>query len=159
MNNISGLNNVDPGSISDLMVANNPALSDCDIESFCSYMAIPNAPVNIYNNAPGCNNQQEVQDDCDSVTFISEIISEETFTISPNPLESTSLIQYSVQYKSPVTIKIFDLTGQEMVTLVDNMQQQGEQQVIFNTCDLPAGIYFCVLKTNNGIQTKKIIKL
>ena len=46
-----------------------------------------------------------------------------------------------------------------MVTLVDEIQQQGEQKIIFNTADLPAGIYFCVLKTNYGMQTRKIIKL
>ncbi len=48
-----------------------------------------------------------------------------------------------------------------MITLVNEVQQQGKQKVVFNTADLPAGIYFCVLKTNPpaGGQTKKMIKL
>lgn len=158
LNNISGLNNVDPGSISDLMVANNSALSNCDIESFCSYLLMPNAAVNIYNNASGCNSQPEVMDSC-MITTVNELTGDAIFTISPNPLESTTMIQYKLQSNSNVTLKILDLTGQEITTLVDNLHQQGEQKVLFNTTSLPAGIYFCVLKINEGIQTTKLIKL
>ncbi|MCD4697203.1 MAG: T9SS type A sorting domain-containing protein [Bacteroidales bacterium] len=81
------------------------------------------------------------------------------FTKKINPLESNSIIKYAILCKSPVTIKILDLTGQEIVMLVNENQQKGQQQIVFDTGNLPAGIYFCVLKTRNGIQTKKIIKL
>lgn len=159
LEDLIGIENIDANTITDLSLVNNSSLSDCDAQSICDYLASPNGTVVISDNAPGCNSQQEVQDDCDFNTFVDESIAEESFTISPNPLESTSLIKYTIQYNSHVTIKILDLTGQEITTHVDELQQQGQQQVIFNTSDLPAGIYFCVLKTNYGMQTKKIIKL
>lgn len=156
---LSALDNIDAATIENIVIQHNDSLSDCDAQSICDYLASPNGTIVISDNAPGCNSQQEVQDDCDSITSVGEIVTDETFTISPNPLKSTSQIQYSIQYKSPVTIKILDLTGQEIKTLVDNTTQQGEQQIIFNTGDLPTGIYFCVLKTNEEMITKKIIKL
>jgi len=156
---LSGLDNIDAGTIENINIQYNTSLSDCDAQSICDYLANPNGTIVISDNAPGCNSQQEVQDDCDSVTSVSEFVLEETLIIFPNPLESTSVIKYNIPYKSPVTIKIFDLTGQEIKTLVNEIQQQGEQQLIFNTRNLPSGIYFCVLKTNNGKQTRRIIKL
>jgi hypothetical protein len=46
-----------------------------------------------------------------------------------------------------------------MVVLFVGWQQLGEQQVIFDGSQLKPGIYFCTLITNEGIQTRKIIKL
>lgn len=159
LTSLSGLESIAPASIIDLNIYNNSLLSNCAVASICEYLVEPNGIIDIHDNTFGCNSQEEVQDDCDSITSVSELLFEETFTISPNPLESTTLIKYTIQNKSPVTIKILDLTGQEIKTLVDDLEQQGEQQYIFNTGDLPSGIYFCVLKTSNGMQTKKIIKL
>ncbi len=159
LNNLSGLENIAASSIENLLIANNNLLSECDVKSICDYLAAPNGTIEIHDNAPGCNNQQQVQDACDSITSVRELIPENTFTISPNPLESTTLIEYTLKNNSPVTLKILDLSGREMTTLVNEVQQQGEQKVVFNTNGLPAGIYFCVIKTNQGIQTIKLIKL
>jgi hypothetical protein len=120
-------------------------------------LASPNAVVVIQNNAVGCNSPEEVEEAC--ITSVGEISFEETFTISPNPLNLTTLIQYTLHHNSPVILKILDLSGREIVTLVNEVQLQGDQKVVFNTTGLPAGIYFCVLKTSEGIQTRKIIKL
>jgi S-formylglutathione hydrolase FrmB len=157
LSELMGLDNVEEGSITDLSIYYNLILSACNVLGVCEYLASPNGVIEIHDNAPGCNNIEEVEIAC--FPFVRELSSENKFTISPNPLKSSTLIQYTLHQNSPVTIKIIDLTGQEIVTLVDDLQQQGEQQVIFNTSGLPSGIYFCVLKTSEGIQTKKIIKL
>ncbi len=159
LTSLSGLESIAPASIIDLNIYNNSLLSNCAVASICDYLVEPNGIIDIHDNTIGCNSQQEVEDAC--WTSVEEIIIDNKFTISPNPLESTTLIQYTLNQNSPVILKIFDLTGQEIVTLVNNLQQQGEQQYIFNTGDLPSGIYFCVLKTNpaHAGQTKKIIKL
>ena len=159
LTSLSGLENIEAATITDLSIFLNTNLSDCDAQSICDYLATPNGTIEIHDNASGCASQSEVQADCDSITSVVEIQSDKTFTISPNPLESTSLIQYTLNQNSPVTLQILDLSGREMLILVDEYQQQGEQHIIFNTGDLPSGIYFCVLKTNNEKQTKKIIKL
>jgi len=114
----------------------------------------------IFGNAPGCNSPEEVQDVCDSIfTFVSELPKEVTFTIIPNPLESNAVITYTLNENSHATLKILDLSERLVVSLVNEVQQQGEQRIEVNTTGLPAGVYFCVLKTNKGIQTKKMIKL
>ncbi len=98
----------------------------------------------------------------DVITGISDQIdlcSGSSMNILPNPVKEESAIHYFLESKSPVKLSIHNLNGQLISTLVDEVQQQGNQKVIFNTTGFPAGIYFCVLKTNSGIQTKKIIKL
>jgi len=159
LSDITGLENIVAGSIADLNIYYNFDLSECHVESICMYLADPGGTVDIHDNAVGCSNMQEVESAC--LNPIDEMDCNNTFTISPNPLNSTTLIKYTLNQKSPVILKILDLTGREIVTLVDEVQQQGEQQVVFNTGDLPAGIYFCVLKTNPARtgQTMKMIKL
>ncbi|MCD4729846.1 MAG: T9SS type A sorting domain-containing protein [Bacteroidales bacterium] len=93
------------------------------------------------------------------ITSISEVKFKETFTISPNPLASKTDISYTLNESSHAILKILDISGREIITLVNEVQQKGEQRIDFNTTGLPAGIYFCVLKTNERIQTKKMIKL
>jgi CubicO group peptidase (beta-lactamase class C family) len=156
---LTGMDSITPGTINDLSIFGNPSLCDCDVLSICQYLSVPNGTIDIHDNAPGCNNQLEVQEDCDSITFIGELIPENTFIISPNPLESATLITYTLRQNSPVALKILDLSGREMATFVYEDRRQGEQKVVFNTSGLPAGVYFCVLKTNEGVQTKKMIKL
>ena len=157
---LTGIDSVEGGSIDDLEIKYNFSLSDCDAQSICEYLSSsPNGDVTIVGNAEGCDSQEEVQEHC--LTKIEEYVSKEDLNIYPNPLESTAMIQYNLQTNSQVSLRILDLTGQETVTLVNEVQQQGEHQVVFNTGNLPAGIYFCVLKTNPACagQTKKIIKL
>jgi len=156
---LSGLDNISPASIVNLFIYDNNSLATCEVESICEYLIAPSGIISIHDNASGCNSQLEVEEACDTTVIVTENATRETFIISPNPLESTSVIKYTIPIKSTVTIKIFDLTGVEIKTLVNKIQLQGKQQIIFNNGDLPSGIYFCVLKTNNGTQTKKIIKL
>ena len=64
LTSLSGLDNIDAGSIGNLQIQNNASLSNCDVQSICDYLAIPNGTVTIHNNAPGCNNPPEVADAC-----------------------------------------------------------------------------------------------
>jgi len=157
LTSLSGLESV--SSIGgDLRILNNPELSTCDVQSICDYLAAPVGTIVIHDNAPGCNSPEEVEEVCDTVS-IQEINFENTFTISPNPLELNAVISYTLNECSHTTLKILDLSGREIITLVNEIQQQGEQKIEFNTSGLPAGVYFCVLKINEWIQTTKLIKL
>ena len=152
------MNNIEAESIDDLSIYYNFELSECHVQTICDYLANSTGTIEIHDNAVGCNSKQEVMDSC-LITSVNDIQLKESLSIYPNPLKSTTLIQYTLRQNSPVIIKILDLTGQEIITLVNEIQQKGEQHIIFNTGDLSAGIYFCTLKTNSGMQTKKIIKL
>jgi len=158
LTSLSGLDNIESGTIDDLYIRYNDSLSTCHVQSVCDYLISPGGTIEINDNATGCNSPEEVEEACDAVS-INELPSTDRFTISPNPIESTTIIKYNLSHNSPVFLKIFDVSGREIKTLVNEAQNQGEQRVVFNTSGLKPGIYFTVLKTNEGIQTRKIIKL
>lgn len=79
--------------------------------------------------------------------------------IAPSPFTSSTTISYQLTYSSPITLEIYNYTGQRVLSLVNKVENQGSYEVIFDSKALKSGIYFCVLKTNERIQTKKIIKL
>ena len=91
--------------------------------------------------------------------FSENIFQELALRVHPNPFTSTIRVNYNLQHSGKVKISIYNNIGEQIQNLTNKYQQQGEQTVIFRTTDLPAGIYFCVLKTNKGIQTTKMIKL
>ncbi|MGE5798513.1 MAG: T9SS type A sorting domain-containing protein, partial [Ignavibacteria bacterium] len=65
----------------------------------------------------------------------------------PNPFNPNTKIEYSVQEPSKVTIKVFDLLGREIATLVDEEKSAGNYKVEFNGVGLPSGIYFYRMET------------
>jgi len=160
LTSLSGLDNIEAGTINFINISNNASLVNCDVHSFCNYLAAPNTFLTIYDNAPGCNSPEEVIAACDSIqTSILEFSDENIFTVSPNPLESSTKIEYTLHQNSQVTLQILDLNGKSILNLVDKFQRSGEKEILFNGNRLKPGIYFCVLKTNEGINTSKIIKL
>lgn len=79
--------------------------------------------------------------------------------IWPNPISEKTTISYTLKKPDKITLQILNIEGFEVKTLVDRKQQTGEHKIVISNLDLPAGVYFCVIKTNNGIHTRKIIKL
>jgi len=75
----------------------------------------------------------------------------------PNPFNPTTTISYSIPKQSFVTIKIYDVLGKEITTLVNNEMQSGNYKVEFDGSKSASGIYFYQMKTNEFIQTKKMI--
>lgn len=75
----------------------------------------------------------------------------------PNPFNPTTTISYYVPYKTMVTIKIYDLLGQEVTTLVNEIKEKGNYKVEFNSSNLANGVYFYSLKADNFIAVKKIL--
>ena len=79
--------------------------------------------------------------------------------IFPNPLSSYTTLSYSIPQKSQVALNVYSINGQCILQLLNKVQESGEYEIVFDRIVLSEGVYFCVLKTNDGIQTKKIIKL
>jgi len=61
---LSGIDNIDAASIVNLQIAENASLSYCEAQSICTFLASPNGAVDIYSNAPGCNNPPEIASGC-----------------------------------------------------------------------------------------------
>jgi len=68
-------------------------------------------------------------------------------------------MQYTISSRQFVTLKVFDLLGREVATLVDEEKPAGEYEVEFNGAGLPSGIYFYQLKADEYSDTKKMILL
>ncbi len=77
----------------------------------------------------------------------------------PNPFNPSTTISYSVPKSSKVTIRIFNVLGQEVRTLVNDYKSPGKYTINFNADNLSSGIYFYTLHAGNTFQVKKMILL
>jgi hypothetical protein len=95
-----------------------------------------------------------------SVQKKTTIASIETYSLSqnyPNPFNPTTVINYTLPNSGYVSLKIFDLLGREISTLVNEVQHQGDYSATFNAQNLSSGIYFYTLCAGNFIKTNKMI--
>jgi len=75
----------------------------------------------------------------------------------PNPFNPSTKIKYSVPKSSSVTLKVFDILGNEIETLVNEEKPIGTYEITWYAVNLPSGIYFYKLQAGNFIETKKMI--
>jgi hypothetical protein len=79
----------------------------------------------------------------------------------PNPFNPETKIRFQISALSRVTLKVYDLLGREIATLLDEVKQPGiynSQFTILNS-QLPSGVYFYTLKAGSFTQTKKMLYL
>ena len=77
----------------------------------------------------------------------------------PNPFNPTTTIKFNVPKKQRITIRIFNLLGQRVRTLLDKDVEEGSHNIEFNASGLSSGIYFYQMKTREIAITKKMIVL
>ena len=75
----------------------------------------------------------------------------------PNPFNPTTSISYQLTAFSHVMLKVYDLLGREVATLVDEMKQPGRYEVKFNGSNISSGTYFYRLQAGDFISTKKLV--
>ena len=75
----------------------------------------------------------------------------------PNPFNPSTKITYSVASLGSVTLKIYDVLGREVLTLVNEEKPAGRYEVNFNAGHLASGVYFYQIKAGDFIQTKKML--
>ena len=75
----------------------------------------------------------------------------------PNPFNPYTTIKYSIPTQSFVQLKVYDVLGNEVETLVDEEKSIGSYTVSFNASNIPSGVYFYSLNAGDFTQTKKMI--
>jgi len=77
----------------------------------------------------------------------------------PNPFNPSTVISYELPSDSRVELKIYDMLGQEVATLVDGEQSAGYKSVRFIATDIPSGVYFYRVKAGEFTDIKKMLLL
>jgi hypothetical protein len=77
----------------------------------------------------------------------------------PNPFNPSTRISFSIPHSSFVTLRVYDLLGREVVTLVNEQLGPGDHERIFNAEGLAGGVYFYRLQAGGFVQTKKLLLL
>jgi photosystem II stability/assembly factor-like uncharacterized protein len=77
----------------------------------------------------------------------------------PNPFNPSTRIQYQVSRNSQVSLKIYDMFGNKVATLVNEYKPSGNYEVDFKAINLASGVYLYKLQAGNFIETKKLMLL
>jgi hypothetical protein len=89
-------------------------------------------------------------------------LSPNNFSLSqnyPNPFNPSTTINYRIAKACKVVLKIYDLLGKEVNTLVDENKPSGSYSVIFNAYNIPSGIYVYELRTDGFVSRNKMVLL
>lgn len=147
---LTGLDNIDYESIHYLYIFNNPLLPLCEVQSICDYLTDPDPDpgrvIEIHDNAPGCNTEEEVVEKC--AVGVSDI-NTESFAIYPNP--ATNEIFISTNKGTFINnVNIYNQLGQTVLL----------QNRVNNSIDvsmLQPGVYVIELVVNKNILRERLI--
>ncbi len=77
----------------------------------------------------------------------------------PNPFNPATTITYTLAEENKVSLKVFDILGNDVATLVNRIESGGSHSVSFVANNLPSGIYFYSLRAGSYSETKKMLLL
>ncbi|HTY00898.1 MAG TPA: T9SS type A sorting domain-containing protein [Bacteroidota bacterium] len=75
----------------------------------------------------------------------------------PNPFNPVTTIEFSLAKAGAASLKVYDILGREIATLVDGVQTAGQHSVTFNATNLASGVYFYTLQAGANSLTKKLL--
>lgn len=77
----------------------------------------------------------------------------------PNPFNPSTDIRFEISESRLVTLKVYDLLGRELATLVNQWKPAGRYLVNWDATGLPTGVYFCRMQAGDFVETKKLLLL
>ncbi len=75
----------------------------------------------------------------------------------PNPFNPTTILSFVIRHSSFVTLKIYNILGEEVSTLIDEVKEPGEYSVPWNATGFSSGVYFYRLQTTGYSEMKKMV--
>jgi hypothetical protein len=151
LTSLSGLDNINSGTITDMSVYDNITLSECETAGICNYLGNPNGTVYISNNAPGCNSMEEVQAAC-LLLDIEKANSMNGLRIFPNPSSGNITIETGVN-QSTSLVSVVNVNG---TALIRSIITGGTAQI--NVTSLPSGVYLVRITGERDIYTGRFVK-
>ena len=94
------------------------------------------------------------------VVGVEEEIQPQTFSLEqnyPNPFNPNTKIKFNLASNEFTTLKVYDVIGKEIATLVNNQMEAGQYEVTFDASNLPSGVYIYSLNAGNFKETRKMI--
>jgi len=67
----------------------------------------------------------------------------------PNPVVDFAQLEYSIPAPCQVSLKIYNMMGSEIITLMEGVKSKGHHELTWNSGDIPPGLYLCVLEILN----------
>lgn len=141
-------------------------------ELFPPFAEVLDSAVNVYsvyidkhnNKWLGYNNGYVVKYTGDNITDVKDDKQDipDNYFLSqnyPNPFNPTTVINYQIPQRGFVTLKIFDVLGKEVATLVNEEKSAGNYEVDFSSKGLASGVYIYTMKVNDFVDSKKMILL
>ena len=133
-----------------------------------SFLAKSGAQVNVSATSPNPPNSGSINVEgtvyydglTSSVRQISELPNDYSLSQNyPNPFNPSTNIEYSIPSESYVELKVYDVLGNEVATLVNEQQQAGIYRADFTADNLPSGVYFARITANEYSQVVKMTLL
>lgn len=141
---VSGVANIDASSLGLLLIASNPQLSVCAVESICDYLSVDMSEASIADNAVGCASREEVATAC---VVSTTDISQTSIELFPNPTNGR--------------LQLRNIIAEEVVVYTT----QGQRVARYNTPDqeldlsaLPAGVYHLHLIAADAADVARVVK-
>ena len=75
----------------------------------------------------------------------------------PNPFNPTTTVSFVIGHSSFVTLRVYDVLGREVATLVNGMEDGGWKSVVWDASNVPSGLYFCRLTAESFVEMKKMV--
>ena len=98
--------------------------------------------------------------DLDTAVEIDDAVLPEEFSLHqnyPNPFNPQTNITFNLAKSGHVRLAVYNIRGQEVAVLLDEVRPNGNHNVTFDASKFTSGIYYYKLKTNQGVQTKKML--
>ena len=127
-------------------------------EAFGLFAALANGTVvelpKLYGEEAQTALNKVMNENGEEVAIVNEYNLEQNF---PNPFNPSTTIKFSVPTSDLVTLKVYDVLGNEVATLVNEQKAPGTYEVRFDAGNLASGIYIYTIKASNFTQTRKLI--
>lgn len=99
-------------------------------------------------------------------TFLTNIIQNEIVTSNfelhqnfPNPFNPETTIKFRIPFDNFVTLKVFDITGKEVMTLANGFKTAGTHSIVFNASEFASGVYFYKLEVGDYSQVRRMLMI